>query len=118
MRRRRRCNGLDVDRRDQFGDTPLTAAARVGHLDVARKLLDAGARTDNCSQVFGTPLMAATRNGHHHIMHELIERGAPLDAANATGQTALWYARIGEDEEAVRILTAAGAVAAGRDAAP
>jgi ankyrin repeat protein len=60
--------------------------------------------------------MGATMNGHYDVMRELIDHGANLDATSALGRTALWWARVGDDEEAVRILLAAGAVAEGRAA--
>ena len=56
------------------------------------------------------------RHGDHDVMRELVERGANVDAVNPTGQTALWYARMGGDEEAVRILIAGSACTEGRSA--
>jgi uncharacterized protein len=106
--------GLDVDCRDEDGVTPLMAAARRGQLVAVHKLLAAGAGIDNCAPVLGTPLMfASSLGGHHDVMHKLIESGADVNAANAYGHTALWYARVSDDAEVVRILTAAGAVAEG-----
>jgi len=47
-----------------------------------------------------------------------LAEGADVNAVNPTGQTALWRARHGDDEEAARILIAAGAVAEGRCSVP
>jgi len=38
--------GADVHRADKDGDTALHAASRNGHVDAARVLLEAGAKTD------------------------------------------------------------------------
>jgi ankyrin repeat protein len=107
-------DGLDVDSRDDTGVTPLAAAARGGHLEAVRRLLAVGAAMDASVPVVGTPLMVAAMNGHHDVMRELIDRGAKVNAAaRPTGRTALWYARVNDDEDAVRLLIAAGAVAEG-----
>ena len=39
--------GADPDRADAEGRTPLIAAAYMGHADIVRALLDAGARIDH-----------------------------------------------------------------------
>ena len=62
--------------------------------------------------------MVAVLHGEHEVMCELVEHGANVDAVNPTGQTALWYARMVSDEEAVRILIAGGARAEGVPADP
>ena len=109
--------GLEVDCTDEYGITPLMIAARTGQLGAVQRLIAAGARIDACS-LFGTPLMLAALYRHHQIMHELIEHGAHVGVTNELGRTALWYARVADDDEEVQMLIAAGAVAQGDSVAP
>jgi uncharacterized protein len=67
-------------RRDIGGLTPLHFAARHGSIDVATKLLDAGADPNAVEPMYElTALQLAIVNGHYTLAKRLIERGVGLD---------------------------------------
>jgi uncharacterized protein len=77
----------------QGGATPLLLAAREGHLESVRALLDAGADINQVSAGDRTsPLLIATINGHFDLALDLIARGADPTLAAENGATPLYGA--------------------------
>ena len=76
------------------GMTALLHAARQGHLEAARALLDGGAPIDQAgSGDMTSPLLMAVINGEFDLSMFLIERGANVNlAAAGNGATPLWAA--------------------------
>jgi ankyrin repeat protein len=76
------------------GLTALLHAAREGHIDAARALLDGGANVNKVGAGDGTsPLLMAVLNGQFDLAMFLIERGGdPNVAASGNGATPLWAA--------------------------
>jgi uncharacterized protein len=76
------------------GMTALLHAARQGHLEAVRALLDEGAPIDQVGSGDATsPLLMAVINGEFDLAMFLIERGAnPNLAAGGNGATPLWAA--------------------------
>jgi uncharacterized protein len=77
----------------QGGLTPMLFAARQGHADALRALLESGA--DVNQQSGGdrtTPLLMATINGHFDLAKLLLERGANPRLASENGVTPLFAA--------------------------
>jgi ankyrin repeat protein len=73
------------------GMTPLHFAAREGHVDAARALLDAGADVNQPREGdLTTPLLIATLNGHFDLGKYLLERGADPNRAGENGATPLY----------------------------
>jgi ankyrin repeat protein len=72
--------------------TPLIYAARVGSLDSARVLLDAGVDVNQLTRYGWSPLLAATQNRNYRLGAFLIERGADVNLANKGGWTPLYLA--------------------------
>lgn len=71
--------GADPERENGDGTTPLYLASVQGEAEVARLLLQAGARPDTESRGIGaegTPLCAAACWGHTETVRELLARGA------------------------------------------
>lgn len=66
------------------GMTALLHAAREGHVQAARALLDGGADIDQVSADNTSPLLIATLNGRFDLALELVERGADPDIAAST----------------------------------
>ncbi len=72
--------------------TPLVYAARVGSIEAARVLLDAGADVNQITRYGWSPLLAATQNRSYLLGKFLIERGADVNLANKGGWTPLYLA--------------------------
>ena len=77
--------------RDVTGYTPLLFAARVGDLDSARMLLDAGANPNAAATDELSALGLATIRGHIEVAMLLLEHGADPNAAQQ-GHTPLHWA--------------------------
>lgn len=72
--------------------TALVYAARAGHLEAARALLEAGADVNQVTRYGWSPLLAATQNRNYQLGKFLIENGADVNLANKGGWTPLYLA--------------------------
>ena len=93
---------------DLGGFTPLLFAARVGDVESAGHLLDAGADVNDLAPYGASVLVVAAHSGHSAVARELLERGADPNAAGA-GYTALHAAVLRGDLQLVNALLARGA---------
>lgn len=92
----------------QGGATPLLFAARHGGLDVARRLVAAGADVNDAAASGTSALVVAAHGGHTALARYLIEQGADPNAAEA-GYSALHVAVLRGDETLAAALLARGA---------
>jgi ankyrin repeat protein len=116
--RRILARGVDVNRRNEVGVTPLIHAA-IGPNAVAaesvRLLIEAGAEVDRAEDYGSTPLMYAVTRGNDEAASCLLAAGADPNAKSHTGVTAL-HAAAGRDDPAIlRVLLQAGADPSARD---
>ena len=82
----------------------LLLAAKEGHLEVVRLLLEAGADKDAADTDSWTALSTAADNGHLEVVRLLLEAGADKDAAEDTDSwTALHIASFRGNLEVVRL---------------
>lgn len=72
-----------------FEDTPLHKAAKGGHVDAARLLVDYSASIDAANARGYTPLMTAARWGREDMVAFLLSTGAYVDEIAENGDTAL-----------------------------
>jgi ankyrin repeat protein len=72
--------------------TPLMYAAREGHIDVARLLIDKGAKVNEVDKNDIGPLLMAISNNHIDMARFLIDKGADIHAADWYGRTPLFAA--------------------------
>lgn len=96
-------------RRDDFGRTPLHAAALSGSEGAARRLLDGGADPSAADDYGTTPLHLACRGGSVALVQLLLSHGSDPNARSAAGTTPLHEAASAGDQATVRLLLEAGA---------
>lgn len=107
----------NIDAMNSVGYTPLMAAIKSGHEDVAIILLKAGANpdpevvaTDDIGDIVSfTPLTLAATNEITGIVGELLKRKVNVDKPSGDGWTALKYAAKEGNVEIVKMLLKAGA---------
>ncbi len=90
------------------GFTPLLFAARNGHTDLARLLVNAGADINLAAGNGASPLVIAAHSGHGDLAIMLLEQGAEPNAMGA-GYNALHAAILRGNKEVVDALLAHGA---------
>jgi uncharacterized protein len=87
----------------------LFRAADAGCVDLARRLLAAGATLESRDRLGNMALARAARAGHLALTQALVEQGAAIDARNLEGSTALLLAAENERQATVGFLLAKGA---------
>lgn len=84
--------GLGAKFMPSGGLTALLFAARQGHLDAAKVLVEAGADKDQQDPDGISPMVTAIVNAHYDVAAYLAERGADVNLADEYGRSALWAA--------------------------
>jgi ankyrin repeat protein len=97
----------------RYDGTALIAAAHLGHADVVRTLIRAGAPLDHVNNLGWTALIESIVLGdggprHTDTLRALVEAGANPNLADRSGQTPLTLARARGYEPMVRLLQQAG----------
>ena len=104
-----------VHARGGYEETPIHAAASVGHADILSLLTEHGADIDVGESGDITPLSRAAFKGHVESVQMLLECGATIDVPDNLGRTPLhWAASMGKTQ-AVRLLLEHGADVNARD---
>lgn len=83
--------GVDVNAKDNNGETALMFAASFEHADFAKTLLDAGADVNAKNNSNQTALMRVAF-GYADVAEILLKSGADVNAIDCYGKTALDYA--------------------------
>ncbi|KAI9787145.1 MAG: Glycerophosphocholine phosphodiesterase [Geoglossum umbratile] len=91
--------GVDINYQDESGETALHVAARFGHIDCAKILLEGSdyqkAETELTEKTFAwTPLFIACVDGHLGVVEVLIDAGADLERPDLSGWTAKEHAAL------------------------
>jgi ankyrin repeat protein len=97
-----------------YNGTALIAAAHLGHAEVVRVLIAAGAPLDHVNNLGWTALMESIVLGnggkaHTDTLEALVKAGANLNIADRQGVTPLGHAKTRGYAKMVQILEAAGA---------
>ncbi|MFN0302594.1 MAG: ankyrin repeat domain-containing protein [Burkholderiales bacterium] len=98
----------------RYDGTALIAAAHLGHHEVVRMLIKAGAPLDHVNNLGWTALIESIVLGdggprHLATLRALVDAGANVNLADGQGRTPLTLARAHGYREMVRILQEAGA---------
>lgn len=100
-----------VAARDEFGDTPLHVAASRENLAIATLLIESRAEVDARNDRERTPLwLAASSNESIAVLELLLDHGADVNTAGFLGQTILEATILNQNEAAVDLVLAGGAV--------
>ena len=100
---------VDMNYMTEGNGSPLILAARNGHKDVVKLLLDKGAKPNIASLHGITPLLWAAWKGHKDIVCLLLDRGADINMAEPNGFTPLHEAGFNGHKEVVQLLLDRGA---------
>nr|NGX63662.1 Phosphocholine transferase AnkX [Candidatus Anoxychlamydiales bacterium] len=84
-------NGVDLNAKNDEGQTALIRAVLKGHLVIVKYLIENGADLNEKSNIGKTALMYAAYCGNLEIVRYLKENRADLNAKNNKGGTALTY---------------------------
>ena len=85
--------GGKPDQADEYKQTSLMWAARLGHADIANILLDKGANPNKTLKNGQTALMLAAEHGQDCIIKTLLDYGAHVNATDKDQSTALMQCR-------------------------
>ncbi|XP_071932175.1 uncharacterized protein [Coffea arabica] len=94
---------LDVNAKDDDGETPLLHAARQGHAATAEYLTECGADPSIPSHLGAMALHHSAGIGDTELLKFLISRGVDVDLQSDAGTPLIWAAGHGQ-QDAVRIL--------------
>lgn len=96
--------------------TALMGAARKGHTDVAKLLIENGADVNAANEYRTTPLMYAVGDldDYPDMVRLLLESGADVNFPDYSNYTALDLAQIGGLEKSIAILRSWGGVNSGQ----
>eukprot|EP00798_Chlamydomonas_sp_ICE-L_P022307 gene22307-biopygen30989 len=104
--------GANVNNFECWPDgSPLHAAAKSGHVECIKALLDRGAGVDTCASTFycSTPLHGAASEGHVECIKALLHHGADVNITDLFSHTPLYAAASKGHVECVKALLGRGA---------
>ena len=101
--------GIQLDKPDNSGQTPLLRAADAGHTKCITMLLDQGASVKHADKEGRTALSLAAIKGHKVVAKLLLKNGAEMNAQDQKGNTPLALAAEKNHDAVVRFLLESGA---------
>lgn len=97
--------GVDVNKRDESGNTPLIYACMKSARDLVKLLLDNGADVNLANQRDQMPLHFAAETGNSEIITLLTEAGADINCTDTNGVTPLMVmAQRGRTDAALKFI--------------
>ncbi|XVF57219.1 hypothetical protein PTKIN_Ptkin06aG0186900 [Pterospermum kingtungense] len=94
---------LDVNTKDEDGETPLIHAARQGHTLTAKYLLEHGADPAIPSDLGATALHHSAGIGNIELLEYILAKGVDVDLQSDAGTPLVWAAGHGQ-HDAVKVL--------------
>lgn len=107
--------GENPNKRDSYGNNPMTLAAYAGRADVLILLLAHGGRLDSRDNTGMTPLHCAAYYNRIRAVNVLLKNGAALNATNNYGFTPLSESVMKGYPDLAALLLNAGAIVTNRD---
>ena len=100
--------GVDVNAKNRYRQTPLIAAAPHGSLEVIKLLILHGANIHSRDFFHNTPLYNASATNSVKVIKFLISHGANIHAKNYNGSTAVFNAAFGGNLKVLKFLMLQG----------
>ncbi len=100
--------GVDVNVKNRYRQTPLIAAAPHGSLAVIKLLISHGANIHSRDFFHNTPLYNASATNSVKVIKLLISHGANIHAKNYNGSTAVFNAAFGGNLKVLKFLISQG----------
>ncbi|HQY22128.1 MAG TPA: ankyrin repeat domain-containing protein [Gammaproteobacteria bacterium] len=101
--------GIDVNKKNDGGETSVCIAAAKGHADVIRALKAAGANVNTPNANGETPVCIAAVKGHADVIRALKAAGANVNTQNKNYESPLHIAAKNGDIDVIKALTISGA---------
>ena len=97
---------VNINSKDEGGNTPLHIASRYGHTQIVKFLVNKGADVNSKNTYGYTPLLSACggMNPDINLLKELIAKGADINAQLDRGLTALHFATMSGNIEIISFL--------------
>ncbi|PHU09878.1 hypothetical protein BC332_21738 [Capsicum chinense] len=89
---------VDVNEKDEEGETPVLHAARHGHTATVQYLIEQGADPATPSASGATALHHAAGNGHIEVVKLLLSKGVNVDFQSDAGTPLMWAAGLGHED--------------------
>ncbi|XP_076071135.1 kinase D-interacting substrate of 220 kDa-like [Mytilus galloprovincialis] len=83
---------INLEERDENGQTFLMLACELGEINIVRELLDADVDPNAVDSEKWCALLCAAKEGHLEVVIELLERGADIEHRDMSGWTSLMWA--------------------------
>lgn len=96
---------VDINARDEFGNTALHWASVNGHIAVVRELIQKGADVNAKNKTNSTPLHLASGSGQIMAVRELIKNGADATLRDKHGNIPIQLAQKNSHKGAVKELS-------------
>ncbi len=101
--------GINVNYRDDDGNSPIFYASMKGAKELVKLLLEKEADVSLANNTDKYPIHAAAQGGNREIMEMLIENGADVNEADKSSMVPLTYAILAKKTEAAKYLILKGA---------
>ena len=105
----RNVNHVDINKCNDWEESPLILASEHRHCDIVKFLLSSGADTNLCDKLGQSPLILASRHGHCDIVKCLHSSGADVNLSEIFGQSPLFVASQEGHCDIVKCLLISGA---------
>jgi len=101
--------GINIDKRDAQGNTPLYYASKKGARDIVKILVEKGADINLANNYSSTPLHIVSQAGNKEIVAILLDNGADINVTDNGGKTPLIYSLADGRTEFTKFLLTKGA---------
>lgn len=95
---------IDIENKDENGNTALNVASMYGRQKITRLLLERDANTEVKDEYGDTPLLGASYRGYKEVVSLLLERGANTEVKDKLGRTAIQIAQYRGYAEIVELI--------------